>query len=197
MRYSKSRFVLLLFVSALILSCVSRGDNKKVPSMALRQVYLTDTCKYTLLPPFYHGNDLDMAQQISASYKGSDFLLDAWVKSDKNEIFISLFNSFGSNMGELIYREDEIYFSSPVFPSSLKSEYIIADFQLCFYDPVMVGKALEESGLFLELSKDGESAEIRRVFYKKNKIIEIYRKDGRISYANFLRDYSYTIDGVF
>ena len=65
------------------------------------------------------------------------YFLNAWLKADKTEMEIILFNELGANMGELMYREGMVNFSSPVFPKSLRPEYIVADFQLCFYNPLL------------------------------------------------------------
>jgi hypothetical protein len=109
---------------------------------------------------------------------------------------MSIFSSLGAGMGELSYREGSVSFSSPVFPSSLKPEYIIADFQLCFYRIDAVSRALKAGGLVLEAEKD-EGRETRRIAEGKRVIIEIDKTGTAVRYVNHLRGYSYTLEGEF
>jgi hypothetical protein len=138
-----------------------------------------------------------MAQQISAVYKDQDYILNAWVKADETGTAMTFFNSLGAGMGELSYREGALSFSSPVFPSSLKPEYIIADFQLCFYGYDALSRALKASGLALEAEKDGTDSETRRISSRKNVIIEIEKTKTAVRYVNHLRGYAYTLEGEF
>jgi hypothetical protein len=139
-----------------------------------------------------------MAQQISAVYSGRDYLFYAWVKADETGTVMAIFNSFGAGMGELSYREGMVSFSSPFFPPSLKPEYIMADFQLCFYEIEAVSRALKGCGLGLETEKDGVGGrEIRRISDGKKLIIEIEKTKTAIRYVNHLREYAYTLEGEF
>jgi hypothetical protein len=185
--------LLCLGTSWLLVSCVTKEKSPAV----LSPVYLTNSSKYILLPPGDIESPLDMVQQISAVYSGQDYLLSAWVKADETGTSMALFNSLGSGMGELSYRDGMVSFSSPVFPPSLKPEYIIADFQLCFYESGAVSRALEGCGLSLETEKDGEGREIRRIADGKKPIIEIEKTKTAIRYVNHLRGYAYTLEGEF
>jgi hypothetical protein len=184
---------LIALEAALLVSCVTGGTGSPPPSA----VYLTDRSKYVLLPPGDIERPLDMVQQISAIYSGRDYLLNAWVKADESEITMSVFNSFGAGMGELVYRQGLVAFSSGAFPSSLKAEYIVADFQLCFYGTKEVAGALKKGGLSLETENDGRGREIRRIADEKSTIIEIEKTAGAVRYVNKLRGYSYTLEGEF
>jgi len=133
-----------------------------------------------------------MAQHISASYNRQSFYFSSWIFADENGIDISLFNELGAAMGELSYREGVVNLSSAVFPKSLKPEYIVADFQLCFYDPELLGKALKDCGLVLETQNNN-----RRIYSGKNLIIEIEKTYGAVKLVNRLRGYSYTLEGEF
>ncbi len=79
-----------------------------------------------------------------------------------------------------------------MFPQSFKPEYIVADFQLCFYDPDIVRRALKDCGLVLETQSN-----FRRIFEGKSLIIEIERASGAVKFVNHLRGYSYTLEGEF
>jgi hypothetical protein len=155
-------------------------------------VYLADNVKYTLLPPEGIEYPIDMFQQISASYQDNEYLLNAWVKADNSSVDMILLNELGAHIGELSYREGTVSFSSPVFPKSLKPEYIIADFQLCFYNALLLQHVLKSCGLSFEYTEA-----YRRVLQEKTLIIEIEKNIGQVRLVNHLRGYAYTLEGDF
>jgi hypothetical protein len=102
----------------------------------------------------------------------------------------------GTDMGQLSFDEAGISFISPLFPPSLKPEYIAADLQFCFYDPDALSRALKDSGLTLIAAIAG-GKEVRTIFSGRKRIIEIIKTGETVRYTNFLRDYSYTLRGAF
>jgi len=175
----------------LFLCCCSCASKTPVKENRLN-VYLTGSSSYRLLPPENIENSLDMAQHISASWQGRDFLLNAWVKADETGMEMTLLNELGAYMGELSYRDGSASFSSPVFPSSLKPEYIVADFQFCFYNTSALRQALEDCGLSFE-----HTGNSRRIFKGKTLIIEIEKNPNTVRLINHLRGYAYTLEGSF
>jgi hypothetical protein len=175
---------LTALVFIILFSCSSIAVDKRP------YAYLTDSAKYILLPPAAIEKPVDMAQHISALYNGQRFYFSAWVLADENRIDMSLFNELGAAMGELSYREGVVSLSSAVFPESLKPEYIVADFQLCFYDPDLLARALKDCGLVLETLNSQ-----RRVFSGETLIIEIEKTSGAVKLVNHLRGYSYILEG--
>ena len=173
-----------------ILSCAS------VARKDILYVSLTDSSKFVLLPPGGIEQPLDMAQFLSAKFRGQNYFFNAWVKANENAIEMILFNELGASMGELSYRNGAVHFSSTIFPSSViksfKPEYVIADFQLCFYDPVLLSKSLKSSGLVLE-TKDGS----RRILNGKEVIIEIKKTRNTVELVNHIHGYTYTLEGDF
>jgi hypothetical protein len=155
-------------------------------------IWLTDRSKYILLPPENIENPMDNYQLVSASYGGRNYQMNAWVRADETGIDMTLLNELGANMGELIWRGEAVSFSSPVFPQSLNPQYIIADFQLCFYSAASVAHALEESGLSFEETETG-----RRVLNGNIVIIEITKSQNVVRFVNHLRGYVYTMEGDF
>ena len=159
-------------------------------------VNLTDRSKFVLLPLSGIEKDMDMAQALSAEIRGQNYFFNAWVKANENEIEMSFFNELGAGIGELSFRDGIIYFSSIVIPKavlrSIKSEYAIADFQLCFYDPVLLGESLKSGGLVLEIN-DGN----RRVLNGNDVIIDIKKTVNTVEFVNHLRGYTYTLAGDF
>jgi len=169
------------------LGCASGAKSNDYP-----HVYLTNTSRYILLHATGIEKSMDMAQRISASFQGKDFLFIAWVKADEKGIDMTLLSELGTHMGELSYRDGSISFSTTVLPGSLRPEYIIADFQLCFYNSLLLGRALEDCRLLLETSGAG-----RRVLRGKELIYEIEKEADAIRLTNYLRGYAYTLEGDF
>jgi hypothetical protein len=171
-------------------SCASTA-GKNTP-----HAYITDTARYGLLPPDGIEQSMDMAQFVSASFQGQEYFMHTWVRADTTGMEMTMFNEFGTTMGELSYREGLLHFSSAVFPDSMRPEYIVADFQLCFYNPLLLRQALKKSGLGLEIEEQ-EHKTIRRIMKGKNIIIEIEREHNAVRLTNNLRGYKYTLEGEF
>jgi len=191
LKYKKATVIFFLLSSG-ILSCFCSCTPKAQIRKNRPAVYLTGSSKYMLLPPGGIEKPMDMAQRISASWQGRDYFLNAWVKADEAGMEMTLLNELGAYMGELSYRDGFASFSSPVFPSSLKPEYIVADFQLCFYSTPALRQALEGCGLLLENTENS-----RRIFKGKTVIIEIEKNRNTVRLVNHLRGYAYTLEGNF
>ena len=172
-------------------ACVS-GTKAKEEKPAAPHAWLADRSKYILLPLEDIEHPLDMPQLISASYKGKDYFLNAWVKADTAGLNIIIINELGANMGEISYHNGSASFSSPVFSLSFRPEYIVADFQLCFYKAPALRRALEDCGLSLEDTVTG-----RRILQDKTVITEIEKSRNVVRLINHLRGYAYTLEGNF
>ena len=186
--------------AACILSC------KSVPKQDILYSDLTDSAKFVLLPPGGIEHDMDMLQFLSAEFGGNSYFFNAWVKADKNAVEMVLFNEMGASMGELSYRSGSVHFTSTVIPKTvtryIKPEFIIADFQLCFYDPFLLGKSLKDCGLVLEtgdadFGDDSQLAQWRRILSGNEVIIEIKKTLNTVELTNHLRGYAYTLEGDF
>lgn len=189
MRFSRF-FFLFSICFAFFFSCKSvPGDNRLY-------VNLTDNSSFSLLHTEDIGQNMDMVQYLSFEFREQNYFIIAWVKADENAIEMSFFNELGAGIGELSYTEGAVHFSSDVIPRValryIRPEYIIADFQLCFYEPVILGKALEESGLVLEIDNGN-----RRILNGNELIIEILKTDNSVKLTNHLRGYSYAMEGDF
>jgi hypothetical protein len=139
---------------------------------------------------------MDMAQQITGAYGKDEFIMGAWVKADENRITIAFFNSLGTSMGDLSFDHRGVVFSSPYTPGSFKAEYILADFQFCFYRIDKLTPALRKRGLTLQVETSGDR-EIRTILQKGERIIEIIKNGDTLRYRNLLRGYWYTLRGNF
>ena len=183
-------FFVFLVCTACVLSCAS------ITRKSMLYVNITNNSKFILLPTSAIEQSIDMAQFLSAEFRGQTYFLNAWVKADEDAIEMLLFNELGASMGELSYRNGTALFSSPVFPRSvtraIKPEYAIADFQLCFYDPILLAQSLEDIGLTLEIANGS-----RRILNGNEVIIEITRTANSVKLVNHLRKYTYTLEGDF
>jgi len=166
-------------------SCNSVRENRPY-------VFLTNSSKYFLLPSEKIEENMDSYQLVSASYGDMDYILNAWVKADKDGMEMILMNELGANMGELSYRDGSVSFSSPVFPQSLIGEYVVADFQLCFYNASALREALADSGLSFE-----DTGNRRRILQGKTVVIEIEKSQNTVKLVNNLRGYAYTLEGYY
>jgi hypothetical protein len=179
---------MFIIISFCLYSCASGAAARKNRPY----VYLADSAKYMLLPPEGIEYPIDMFQHISASYQDNEYLLNAWVKADNSEIDMILLNELGTHIGELSYRDGAVSFSSSFFPKSLKPEYIVADFQLCFYNALLLQRALKDCGLSFEYTEA-----YRLVLQGETVIIEIEKNSGQVRLVNKLRGYAYTLEGDF
>ena len=193
------------------MSCI-RGYNRRVPSLLLFTAvifclyscasarvrenrlfaWVTDSARYFLLPPEYLETPMDNLQFISASYGRQNFHVIVLVRADETGLDMTMINEMGAGMGELIWRNGAISFSSSVFPRSVQPEYIVADFQLCFYDAKALGRVLGDAGLLFEETDAG-----RRIYNGNRLIIEITKTPNTVNFINHLRGYSYTLEGEF
>jgi hypothetical protein len=177
---------LFILIFMCLCSCASRTRENRL------YIFITDRARFILLPPEGIENPMDMAQFITASYQGQNYFFTAWVRADETGMDMTLINELGAAMGDLSYRNGVITFSSHIIPGSFRPEYIVADFQLCFYDPVLLRRALEDAGLSLEI--EGNT---RRIFNRRNLIIEIERAPDKVRLINHLRGYIYSLEGDF
>jgi hypothetical protein len=180
--------VLIILFLCCCCSCVSKAPVKE----DRLYIHLTNSSKFFLLPCGDIEKPMDTAQRISAEWQGKDYSFNAWVKADKEGMEITLLNELGVNMGELSYRNGSVSFSSKVFPNSLKPEYIVADFQLCFYNTDALTNALKDCGLTLKNTENN-----RCITKGKTVIIEIEKSSNTVRLVNHLRGYTYTLEGNF
>jgi len=180
-------FVTLLFVSA----CAGQPsiENNYGP------VYVTNSVSFKLLAPEYIEKNLDMPQRVSGAYGKNQFDVNAWVKADQTEIIMELFNDMGSSMGTLVFTGGNLSFTSSYFPRTIKAEYVIADFQFCFFKTDALRSALGK--LILKTETDSAGNETRSIYDGNNCIIEVEKRIGLVRYTNHLRGYAYTIRGDF
>lgn len=198
------RLMFLLAVCGLLISCGSTKGVSKSAGAKLNPVYVTNKAKFNLLPTDAAEKNIDAVQHFTAQFGGKSFESDVLLIVDDEKLSMTILNEFGTTMGELNYNNDLVVFNSELFPKGLKAEYIVADVQFCLYRADALKKALEEIGLAFVVSiADGENAvtETRSIFDGDKEIARIEKtqtaQDKQITYTNYIRGYSYVLQGEF
>ena len=184
-----------VFMLQYLVSCVTQSNTSR-----FSPVYLTDRARFYLLPAAEIDKPLDCVQQITVSYGGQEYIMDAWVRADENGIEMALWTALGMSIGDFSFSDLELSLNTPVFPSSFKAEYMAADFQLCYFRPKALQKALGDIGLSFAIennqSSDEMMTEIRRISDAGKIIIEIEKAGNYLRYTNFLRGYGWILRGA-
>ncbi len=156
-------------------------------------VYLTDERVFSLLPPSEIETPFEGAQHLQGKYGDSEFEMEAWIKASDSLIGIHVFNALGGTFAEVFYTEDSLTFSSRILDTEKqRPEYVIADFQLCYYRVNSLRKNLESAGFVFEVYQEGD-AEIRLLKNGEEVVIRIRKMPGELYYRNLLRGYEYRI----
>jgi hypothetical protein len=155
-------------------------------------VFLTDKKCISLLPPKAAEESIEIYQLIDGYYKSQTYSIQALVSINFEEINIIAFNNLGTQVYDLAYKKSGIVFNSSYTTDHIQPEYIVADFQLCYFPHAAVESMIRESGLiFTEISQsDGWT---RSITDGPQLIIQIQRKGTVLNYKNYLREYGYTI----
>ena len=162
---------------------------------------LTEKGGYPLLGPEYLERPMDEAQEITGVYNGAALTMQAWVLADETSLTIAFFDLFGVSLGEVSFTANKAVMTSRALPSALKAEYIIADFQLCFYKAGALSRALKAGGFLLRETKNldpqGNPVETRAVFETRGDttkpVILIEKTRNQVTYTNHLRGYAFSI----
>ncbi|MCL1889320.1 MAG: DUF3261 domain-containing protein [Desulfovibrionaceae bacterium] len=194
MRHALAAWILILILPCVAPSCAGRPETA-----SLSPAYIAEGAPYLLLPPEELERPMDMAQQMEGRGGGRDFVLQAWVQADEREIRMVWLNALGAEIGRLIFQSSGLELSSAFLPAGLLPEYIVADFQLCFYRIAALERALGNAGLALRAESPAslDGVERRVIFQGEKKIIVIEKSPGRIRFENLARGYAYTLRGDF
>lgn len=172
-------------------------------------IYYSDSKAITLLPTKAMTASIDGIQHLDGTFsqmpsqdKNTDsakneFSGEVWVLANDSILSITLMGSFGVTVAELTYANDSVSFASSVIDvEKMKPEYVLADFQACFYPYEALRENFEKSGFtFTEKKSAGEdSSDFERVLTDDgNVILRIIRKANEIDLINELRHYKYHI----
>ena len=186
---------IVTFFLLLLVACHNTGQ---VPGTA--PIYYSDERSVSLLPTAVMTQNLDMPQRIEGKFKKPDgsvdsFEADSWVRANDSILSITLFTGFGTTLGEITYSRDSLKAESSVMDvAKFKTEYLIADFQICFYPFGALQKNFEQSGFSFAETRSGSDTDFVRTLSENGKVILTATKTGHdLNLVNELRGYRYHI----
>ena len=188
----------ILFCATLFL-LVACHNMHQVPGTS--PVFYSDGNAVSLLPTSSMTEGIDMPQRIEGRFVKPDgstdsFEADSWVRANDSVLSITLFTGFGTTLGEITYARDSVKAESSVMDvAKIKTEYLIADFQICFYPFDALRKNFEQAGyVFTETRSGAGNTDYVRTLADNGKTLLTARKSGtEIHLENVLRGYSYHI----
>ena len=191
--------VLRALVLAFLLALVGCGSSNVKPGTA--PVYYSDSRSVELLPTTAMTEPIDMPQHIAGSFTKPDgstdsFEADSWVRANDSILSITMFTGFGTTLGEITYERDSVKAESSVLDvTKMKAEYLVADFQVCFYPFAALKENFEKAGFTFVESRDVSAAgDYVRTLKVGDRVILVATKKAReVSLVNELRKYSYRI----
>lgn len=199
-------FMMMRLIPLILLVLFLTGCHKAlVKPSNTAPVYYTDSRSVHLLPTAAMKESIDLPQHIEGIFtrennKEDSFSGDAWVRANDSILSINIFSAFGTTIAELTYAGDSVAFESPVMDvEKMKAEYVLADFQACFYPYEILRHNFEQNGfVFAEenavVGKNFKERKFVRILSADGKIILKIEKDGpEIHLVNELRKYSYHI----
>jgi hypothetical protein len=180
-----------LMLSIFLFACSSTiRTTTEVP------VFITNSRAIYPLPPSDIKTPLDEAQLLEGTYGNQSFSLESWTIANDSLISISLFNSIGASFGSLFYSKDSLFCNSSFIKSKqIKPQYIVTDFQLCFYKTEPLQKMYSKHGLLFFENIQKETI-IRGVIDQKDTIIKITNNPEMTLFKNHLRNYEYRIHHI-
>ncbi len=184
--------VIVLLGASFFSGCTS---TKLISESDFSPIYITNVKKFYLLPPDCIESDVEVQQLLTANFGEKTMSLLSYLQADKQGIFLSLFNDFGTGMGTLSYDGMKVNFDSAIFPKNLKAEYILADLQFAYYSVAELKKALHSIRMKITVDKGDNpaSSEVRRIYNGPFLIEEVIKEPGTIVIHNKLRGYEYTL----
>ena len=191
----KMRHLLGLLACVLLLVGCSRSNVK--PGTA--PVYYSDSRSVALLPTTAMTEKLDMPQHLRGEFTQQDgsmksFEGDSWVRANDSVLSIMLFSGFGTTIAEITYGKDSLHFESSVMDvEKMKAEYVLADFQVCFYPYKALKDNFEAAGFVFEETRGIALDFVRTLKDGNTLVLTAQRKGKEITLVNSLRHYSYHI----
>ena len=183
-KYSRGR-PMLVGLGLLFCACAGQPAVFSQPG----PVYLTNTRAVHALSAAKLGTSLSIYQGVEGFYQKQSYYLEAIVQATPSEISVTALSNFGTQVYDLVYNDSGIKFSGA---QNIKPEYMLVDFELCYFPASSIKEMLEPAGLALE-----ETAQpggwVRKIYDGKTVLIEIARSGRELRYRNLLRGYGYTI----
>lgn len=140
-------------------------------------VYITDSKTVSLLPPECMEGSLNTLQLFTGSYGTQRFSFQAYTRADAEGLSMTLLNEMGITVATLSYTKDGTNFQSAYMPSSIRAEYMLLDFQNCYYDADALRDHYAANGLRFECWQEG-GREYRRIYDGSDSGTRGSRQDG-------------------
>jgi hypothetical protein len=157
-------------------------------------VWITNQKAVAILPPAALPAPLELQQQIEGDFQGQTYVMQTVVDAAPDHFSLYALNAFGTQVFELQYEASGVRYSTGLPIPNFKAEYLLADWQLCFFPAEAVAGMLKSAGLDFEESRADGGAWTRSVRDGGATIIEIAGDTaGTVRYRNLLRGYAYTI----
>ncbi|MCR5290027.1 MAG: DUF3261 domain-containing protein [Treponema sp.] len=170
---------------------------------------MTKKAYFTLMPPEYIAESIPDMVIMNAAFQSQNVSLPVCVNADKTALYFTFLNEFGLSLAELLYTGIAIEFDSKMqaLMGMIPPEYIIADFQYCYYDISSIASQLARQKIKVTVErKDNGMSEIRRFYNGMHKnapcIIEITKTVDAVShkrtvcFINKVFQYTYTLEEV-
>lgn len=207
MKYGFKIFVIACW--ALCAVCLTSCHQSLVKPNSV-PIYYSDSGYINLLPTQAMSGSLDGLQHLEGTFSkdptaqgaqedtsSKTFSGEVWVRANDTLLSITLMSGFGTTIAELTYAKDSVSFASSLIDvEKMKAEYVLADFQACFYPFDALKKNFEKHGfVFTEKrsTEDGNPDFERVLSENGNVIFRITRKANEIVFENVLRHYAYHI----
>jgi hypothetical protein len=157
-------------------------------------VWITNQKAVVILPPAALSTSLELQQQIEGDFQGQTYVMQTVVDAAPDHFSLYALNAFGTQVFELQYEASGVRYSTGLPIPNFKPEYLLADWQLCFFPAPAVAGMLRSAGLDFAETRAADGGWTRRVRDGGAAIIEITGDAaGTVRYRNLLRGYAYTI----
>lgn len=173
-------FSCFLFSSCTTLRNVARKGNPL-------KLHLYPAKKIPLMSTFqYKGEEITKKYNLKIEKNGFERFYTVRLNADSEEIEISIFNSQGERISNIMYRGNSLSNCCWEKKWSLSAEQTLNVFQCCFYDANDVAQMLNSINYRFSIENLKEdSEENRRIYNKRNCIIKITKKEGYIRCRNY------------
>jgi hypothetical protein len=188
--YIKPRYRILLAGCSLGLLAACAGLPP--PSGAPHPVYITDTRAISLLPPSAGNQERSIHQAVEGYFGNTAVSFEGFVRMDRNEIIMIAMTPFGSGVYEIMYDGQKATVTGGMLPAGAKPEYMVADFQFCYFPADAVYRNVAAAGLNFRESTTASGW--RRIIEDQGQVVmEVQRAGNELSFTNHLRHYGYII----
>ena len=189
---------ILAIAACLCVGLILSACHKSMVKPGTVPVFYSDERSVALLPTSVMVSPVDMPQHLEGVFTKPDgtetsFDADTWVRANDSVLSIHLFSGFGTTIAELVYEGDSVSLESSVMDvGKMKAEYVLADFQVCFYPFDALNENFERHGFDFSEERNGDDF-VRTLSENGKTILKVERKGPEIDLVNEFRHYRYHI----